>query len=537
MNPPINTPGISLVVKASLHPEGFEAGLIANGMPAEMIAKAKKIFSQMVKKTSPPSEDYKTIIGDVKVLLADTKPLTEEKLCRIYNNIFLFAGRTGLNPGFCSICLTSGTLAESHIIPKNILSSLDTCFISSLKPNELVSAANVKSKLFCTPKCEVERLSKWGENNFAQIFHKFIDDVADARLNNKSASLITSDQSVHYCVASIIFRHIIMNGKTDLKSSIDLEGPKVEEAFWRFFFLLRNYVLDKDSPHRPHIQLFINEEELQKKTLSTTICSTSSDQTERCYTTGHFSFKGFHFLVAESSEVMNIRGPCLPPNGFSETITPGPQTIVVRSEHLLALPRIVIFALEMDFIRYKKTLARVNGTFLGQKKPTGADTAPTVSLPLHPLQSDPQELYSMIRRLSRLPDNIVCQVNKENFGELIFTEPLKYEIVFSQVIPLFQIWLIRNKPAKQVFTVMNNYGLNWNFAYGFSLNQELFTKSDLPNLLKAMENTDKSALRTFLKLTPLSRTDHSGLESITQHIENEKFIAKSIICFWAQTKT
>jgi hypothetical protein len=474
-----------------------------------------------------PSNDYKKMIGDAQALLTGSTPMTREKLRQIYEIIFSFAGRTSLTPRFCSICLNPGALAKSHIIPNNILSSLGTFFITPRMPNENRTAANVAWKLFCTPKCEVDRLSKLGENGFSTIFHQFIEDVVKARLEGKSASLITTDQSIHYCVASIIFRYIIVNGKRDLQLFINQYGPKVEEAFWHFFFLLRSYVLDRGSADRPHIQLFIKEEELHTQTLITTLCTTYPEKSKRCYTTGHFSFKGFHFLITESLESMkdHANDLRLPSHAFSATIKCEPQTIVVQPEHILTLPYIIERALKFDFVVFQKMLQRVNGSFLAGHNHSSLTPSPRVSLPLHPLVQDPRKLYSQPPLTVRLPDDIHLRVNAEKTGELTFLNSDKYEIVYSQTFSLIQIWFIRNKPAKQVFAVINNFTSNDNIIYGFSFNQELFEKNDFSSLKSALESPDKSALKKILGLIPLSKTDHLGIEFITQSLKNELLIA------------
>ncbi len=533
-----DSPSVSPVSNSlkDLIEELFVAG--ADSITITLPKEVNSMVRQNIPVSAFPSMDYKKMIEDVEGLLADSKPMTDRKLCRIYDNIFLFAGRTALTPGFCSICLDSGTLANSHIIPNTILSSLgNNNFISPRRPNEPLSAANSKWKLFCTPKCEVDRLSQFGENGFAQIFHKFIDDVIEARGKKKSASLITSDQSIHYCIASVIFRYIVVNGKRDIHPFIMKHGQGVEEAFWRFFFLLRSYVLDKDYPDRPHIQFFINEEELQKNTLITTLCTTYPNQHGECYTTGHFSFKGFHFLIVESLEFMKTHASdlTLPPHGFSETITYEPQTIVVRPEHLCVLPRSVTRALEFDAIVFQKMLQRVNGAFLAKQKASSADSSPNVCLPIHPLV-DATKLYTQPPKIVRLPDDILFHLKAEKTGELIFVNQEKYEIVFSEVMPFSQIWLVRNKPAKQVFATIHDFSLNANVVYGFSLNQVLFEKMNFPVLQDAMESSDEYALKKLLGLIPLSRTDHLGIESIAKSLINVRLIAKSIKNFWSQSE-
>ncbi len=483
--------------------------------------------------------DYKKMMGDVQALLTLSTPMTEERLRQIYEIIFIFAGKTMLTAPSCLICLNKGTIANSHIIPDNILSSFETTLIIAQTPNEPRSAANITWKLFCTPKCEIDRLSKFGENGFALIFHKFIEDVVKARSEGKSASLVTSDQSIHYCIASIIFRYLIINGKKDLQPFIILHGPKVEEAFWRFFFLLRSYVLDKNIPNRPHIELFINEEEIQKNTMITTICTTYPTQPGGCYTTGHFSFKGFHFLIVESSEFMKdyAEDLSLPSQGFSQTITCEPQTIVVKPEHVCTLPNTVMRALKFDFVVYITMLQKVNGAFLAAQNTKSTVPMPRVGLPLHPLMLDPLEFYSQPPIVVRLPDEIIFQKKAGKTGELSFKNSGKFEIVFSGLTPPFQIWFVRNNPAKQLFVIIHIFSSNNNVVYGFSLNQALFKKKDLFGLQKAAESSDEDALKNFLQLTPLSRTDHLGIESLTQSHKNDRFIAYSIKNFWSMDST
>ncbi len=474
----------------------------------------------------------KIYFENVKVLLKDSQSSEIEKLRKIYENIFLFAGRTSQNPGFCCICLNKGSLANSHIIPNNILSSFGTTFMLAQTPNEIRSANNLAWKLFCKPNCEVERLSKLGENGFANIFHKFIEDVVEGRNNGKSALLVTTDQSIHYCIASIIFRYIVVSGKRDLELFIKEYGEKVEEAFWNLFFLLRNYVLDKDHQPRPHIELFINEEEFNKKTMLTSICTTYPTDLQECFTTAHFSFKGFHFLVVESCKFREANKELLdlPENGFSHVITFDPQKIEVKKEHVLKLPRAVIRALEFDSIVYQKMLKKVNACFLGSQT-NPQDPELKLLLPQHQL-INPKESYLKSNYIIRLPDEIIFKRQSDGSGILNFNNPEKYELLFWQTKEVSQVWLVRNILAKQTYAIINCFCAIYNTVFGFFLDEKHLEKSDFKGLKKNLGEKNREDLRKFLVMTPISKTDHKGIEWITNDYENNLLIASSIVHYW-----
>lgn len=486
--------------------------------------------------TDHVQRDYKELIKSAHVLLQDSRPMSEEKLRQIYEIIFLFAGKTSLTPPFCSMCFNPGTLANSHIVPNNILAHLGTSFMSSRTPNETKSAAKLAWKLFCTPKCEVDRLSKLGEHGFSQIFHSFIEDVKKARKDQTTASLFISDQSMHYCIASIVFRYMVVSGKGDLKEWINKHGPQVEEKFWRFFFLLRNYVLDKDSPNRPHIQFYIDENEFGKNTLISSICTIPAKRGGEWCTTGHFGFKGFHFLVVESKEFLTkfYEYTKLPPNGFSETITFEPKTIVVKPQHVLTLPYVVNRAFQFDMIVYKKMLARLNANNMAGRSSSPSTGQQQVSVPLHPLVADPVALYNRLPFVTRLPDEIIFNRNSDQLGELEFSLPNKYEIVSSRTEPSMQIWLVRNIPNKQIFAVINDFTKSKQVVCGFSLNQTLFAKKDLDEAMKIIKriDSDKNVLKNYLGMTPLHKTDHLGIEYVGEGYETQRHILGTLMRYW-----
>ena len=287
----------------------------------------------------------------------------------------------------------------------------------------------------------------------------------------------------------------------------------------------------KDIKQRPHIELFMNEEEFEKNFMITTLCTTYPKDPRGCYTTGHFSIKGFHFLVVESVDFSKTFAQefTLPSHGFSEVITFEPQTITIRPEHVCVLPRIVIRALEFDSAVYFRMVQRVNGSFLATQFPAPGAPSLRVALPQHPLAPDPRALYQQTTTIMRLPDYLSFRANSDKTGQLVFTHPEKFEILSSQEVPSFQIWLIRNKPAKDVFAVINHF-TSGSIVYGFSLNQEIFEKRHSEGLLSAQKSSHE-ALKGFLKLSPLSKTDHVGIESIADSPVNSRLIALVIQIF------
>lgn len=482
----------------------------------------------------PP--DYKKIMNKVQVLLKDSTPMTEEKLRKIYNIVFLFAGKTQITPPFCSMCLNSGTLANSHVIPNNILSIFPTLFISSLTPNEPKSAAKVTWKLFCTPPCEVDRLSKNGENGFSRSFLGFIEDVKRVRSEGKSVSLTTSDQSVHYCVASVVLRYMIVSGKGDLRSLIDKFGEEVEDSFWRLFFLLRNYVLDKNCSEKPHIQFFLEEKEFKSNTLITTIDCSYDAKDKKWYTTGHFGFNGFYFIVVEEEDFFNkfMKDLTLPPNGFSEAITFNPQTITVTPQHLLTIPNLVKNAIKEDLSVYERALSKVNANASTSQIPSSATGLPQVRVPKHPLVSDPVALYQTLPFVTRLPDEIRFDVTADQTGTLNFSAPDKYKIVDYRREITAQTWIINNIPRKNMFVVVNAISTRKQIVCGFSLDQTFFEKSHLDEVTEVIKRavSDRDAIKNYLGLTPMHKTDHLGIEHVGECRTIQKYILGILMSYW-----
>lgn len=530
------------------------------GMLLEKAARAATSPTKNPAKLEESKTEYAKGIKELCSIKPANRSVADMK--NIYRGLFKLVARAKGRPPCCSLCLLDKKLIGSHVIPESVLKRLGKSFLCSSQPNQSRAPATCKWPIFCKPGCE-DLFSDLGEKNFAVLMFAFIDALKTEKAAGFKApvtfSAAPSDNSVHYCVASVVFRNMLLSGLSELQPFIAEYGFGVEDGYWRLFFKLRDYLLDPQNAPATHIELFISDEDIGENHMINSICTTYPNSQSPCFTTAHFEFSGLHFLVTESSDVrrLNAKDYTLPQNAFSlniRPIAPGDTFVFsVLPNVILAMPHIVTRARQFDAIFWRKTLLRVSGVArMSQNAPAsqnaGAQPVIMTSLPTHPL-SDWVLSNFPLDHVSRLPDDIVLNpaTTARPIADLRFSEPDKFNILAHEQFVLpdpcehAQLWFCENRKAKKnSFFAVFHWFLErvGSYTFGYQIDDRHLkpaSTEELEGLVEVSEAKGEAEAKKWLGLKPITGTDHMGIEFVSASATTHAFLFESLLKLWAKT--